>query len=147
MGWMSQADDKAAVKLVKMASGVLEDFYKDNGLALVQKKKMEPVVAGEAPPPPPTTWDSPYGGKTGESNSIVAMLGMIAEDIEKDAAKAKAEEEKALADFKEFKAMSEENISDLNAEISDLEGLNGDKLESIKDNKGDRKVLKGDLDA
>jgi chromosome segregation ATPase len=71
----SQKDDEAAGKLVKMAQGVLEDFYKESGLMLVQRRKMEPVVAGEAPPPPPATWDSPYGGKTGESSGIVAMLG------------------------------------------------------------------------
>merc|ERR1719238_505597 len=61
----SQKDDEAAGKLVKMAQGVLEDFYKESGLMLVQKNKMEPVVAGEAPPPPPPTWDAPYDGKTG----------------------------------------------------------------------------------
>merc|ERR1719324_1127651 len=143
----SQKDDEAAGKLVKMAQGVLEDFYKESGLMLVQKKKMEPVVAGEAPPPPPATWDSPYGGKTGESSGIVAMLGMIHEDIEKDAAKAKTDEEKAQADFDEFKAESEAEIADLNSEIDSLEGEKGDKEESVKDTKADRKVLKEELDA
>merc|ERR1719281_50596 len=125
----TQADDEAAAKLVKMAQGVLEDFYKENGLSLVQKKKMEPVVAGEAPPPPPTTWDAPYGGKTGESSGIVAILGMIKEDIEKDAAKAASEEKEAIKEFEEFKAESEAQIADLNSEIDSLEGEKGDKEE------------------
>merc|ERR1719393_841610 len=75
------------------------------------------------------------------------MLGMIHEDIEKDAAKAKADEEKAQAEFDEFKAESEAQIADLNSEITSLEGEKGNKEESIKDNKADRKVLKEELDA
>merc|ERR1719265_668237 len=110
-----------------MASGVLENFYKESGLALVQKKKMDPVVAGEAPPPPPATFDAPYGGKTGESQGIIAILGMIHEDIEKDQAKAKDEEEKAQEEFDEFKSESEAQIKDLNEEIASLEGKQGDK--------------------
>merc|ERR1719235_521599 len=143
----SKAEDEAAAKLVKMAQGVLEDFYKDNGLSLVQKKKMEPVTAGEAPPPPPTTWEAPYGGATGESQGIVAILGMIHADIEKDSAKAKAEEEEAQKDYDEFKEESEAEIKSLEGEIEELEGVKGDKEESVKDNKGDRKTLKGELDS
>merc|ERR1719161_2479098 len=143
----TQADDEAAAKLVKMAQGVLEDFYKENGLSLVQRKKMEPVVAGEAPPPPPPTWEAPYGGATGESQGIVAILGMIHEDIKKDAAKAKAEEEEAQSDYDEFKEESESEIKDMNEEIDSLEGVQGDKEEAVKDNKGERKTLKGELDA
>merc|ERR1719235_1968969 len=143
----TQADDEAAAKLVKMAQGVLEDFYKENGLSLVQKKKMEPVVAGEAPPPPPTTWEAPYGGATGESQGIVAILGMIHADIEKDSDKAKAEEKEAQKDYDEFKEESEAEIKSLEGEIEELEGVQGDKEESVKDNKGDRKTLKGELDS
>merc|ERR1719213_1364806 len=106
------------------------------------QKRMEPVVAGEAPPPPPNTWDAPYGGKTAESKGIVAMLGMIKEDIEKDAAKAKTEEEKAHADFEEFKAESEAQIAELTSAIEGLEGSQGEKEEAVRDNKEDRKTLK-----
>merc|ERR1719473_106708 len=108
---------------------------------------MEPVTAGEAPPPPPATWDEPYGGAKGESQGIVAILGMIAEDIEKDAAKAKAEEEEAQKDYDEFKEESEAEIESLEGEIEELEGVQGDKEESVKDNKADRKTLKGELDS
>ena len=60
---------------------VLEGFYKDNNLALVQKEK-QPVTgmdAGDAPPPPPPTWEGGYGGKTGESQGIVAIMEMVHE--------------------------------------------------------------------
>ena len=117
-----------------MAQGVLEDFYKENGLSFVQNKKMDPVAAGEAPPPPPPTWEAPYGGATGESQGIVAILGMIHDDIEKDAAKAKVEEEESQKDYDEFKEESEAEIQSLEGEIEELEGVMGDKEESVKDN-------------
>ena len=36
--------------------------------------------AGEAPPPPPATFEGDYGGKTGESQGIVAIMEMVAAD-------------------------------------------------------------------
>jgi chromosome segregation ATPase len=144
----SDADDEAAAKLVVMAKGVLESFYKDSGLMLVQKAKRQPqVVAGEAPPPPPQTWDAPYGGATGESQGIISILGMIEEDILKDKEKAKKEEEEALEEFKEFKAKSEAEMKDISDENDTLAGEQGDKESAVKDNKLDRKTLKGELDA
>merc|ERR1719160_2497229 len=72
---------------------------------------------------------------------------MIKEDIEKDAAKAKTEEEKAQADFDEFKTESEAAVAELTSAIEGLEGAQGQKEESVKDNKEDRKTLKGELDS
>merc|ERR1719235_1018036 len=144
----SDAEDKAAAELVVMSKGVLETFYKESGLMFVQKAKKAPeVVAGQAPPPPPQTWDAPYGGATGESQGIIAILGMIEEDINKDREKAKKEEEAALEEFTEFKAKSEAEMKDISDENDTLAGEQGDKESAVKDNKGDRKTLKGELDA
>merc|ERR1719375_172354 len=97
----SSADDHAAAELIKQAMDVLKGFYEDNGLVLAQRGAQPPEVkAGEAPPPPPPTWDAPYGGAKGESTGIQAILGMILEDVEKDIAKADAEEKKAIEDMK-----------------------------------------------
>merc|ERR1719446_1612430 len=114
-------DDGAAAELVDRAKSVLADFYSDNGLVFVQKKKMDPVVAGEAPPPPPATWEAPYGGKTGESQGIVAILEMIHEDILKDQTKSKADEDKAEQTFQDFKTNSENQIQTLQDANSNLE--------------------------
>merc|ERR1719220_2296739 len=83
---IAKADDEAASELVAQAKGVLESFYKENDLMLAQTGGKQPFIseAGKAPPPPPTTWDAPYGGKTEESTGIIAVLGMIKEDIDKD---------------------------------------------------------------
>merc|ERR1719506_3075036 len=89
--------DKEAAGLVMQAKTVLSDFYKDNKLMLVQKSKqpVEGMAAGDAPPPPPPTWEAPYGGKTGESTGILAILDMVHQDILKDQATAKKEEDDA----------------------------------------------------
>merc|ERR1719506_3496836 len=111
-------DDKAAAETVASAKQVLEGFYKDNGLVFAQKSKqpVEGMAAGEAPPPPPPTWEGDYGGKTGESQGIVAIMEMVYEDIKKDRADAKADEDSAQKEFDAFKKDSEDKMKALNAE-------------------------------
>lgn len=142
-------DDGAAADLVDRAKTVLADFYADNGLNLMQKskKKMDPVVAGEAPPPPPATWEAPYGGKTGESQGIVAILEMIHEDILKDKTKAKADEDKAEETFQAFKTNSEQQISTLEGANSDLEDTKGQKEDDISTAKEQRGAKHDELNA
>jgi len=143
----SNRDDGAAAELVNRAKGVLSDFYSDNGLVFMQKKKMEPVVAGEAPPPPPSTWEAPYGGKTGESQGIVAILEMIHDDIIKDQTKAKADEDKAEETFQAFKSNSESQVSTLESANTDLEDTKGQKEDDISTAKEQRGSKHDELNA
>merc|ERR1719324_2345753 len=99
----AEAEDNAAVELVSNAMGVLEKFYEENGLkftqlhAEVRRAGEEPfVAAGEAPTPPPAM--STTDGSR-ESKGVIMMLEMIKEDIEKDIAKAKKQEEEAQAAY------------------------------------------------
>jgi hypothetical protein len=140
-------NDAAAAELVQSAKGVLEDFYAENDLMFLQNKgKMEPVKAGAAPPPPPTTWEAPYGGKTGESAGIVAILEMIHEDILKDQAKAKTEEAEALASYEDFKADTEAQVSALEDSNSGLQDELGQKESDIQDNTNGRLTKKNELE-
>merc|ERR550514_1384671 len=100
-------DDKDAAATVQSASDVLEKFYKDNKLVFIQKQPVSGMAAGDAPPPPPATWEGDYGGKTGESQGIVSIMEMVHEDIEKDRADAKADEDAAQKEFDAFKKDSE----------------------------------------
>merc|ERR1719408_1016032 len=111
----TDADDKLAAETVKSAKDALSKFYKDNKLALMQQPVTD-MAAGDAPPPPPPTWEGGYGGKTGESQGIVAIMDMVREDILKDRADAKADEDAAQKEFDEFKKDSEEHIKELQAE-------------------------------
>merc|ERR1719502_2381756 len=133
-------DDGAAADLVMRAKDVLAGFYEENNLNLLQKsKKMDPVVAGEAPPPPPATWEAPYGGKTGESQGIVAILEMIHEDILKDQTKSKADEDKAEETFQAFKTNSETQIQaleDANSDLTDTKGSKESDISTAKEQRG-----------
>jgi len=142
----SKKDDEAAASLVKSAKEVLAKFYVDNGLVFVQKR-MDPITAGAAPPPPPSTWEDPYGGKTEESQGIVAILEMIYDDINKDIAKAKEEEKKSQEAFDEFKKDTEAQVTALEAANTELSTEGADAGDDVTDNKKDRLSEKGSLDA
>jgi len=142
----TNADDKAAAETVLSAKEVLTSFYKDNGLALVQKAK-QPVTedAGAAPPPPPSTWEGDYGGKTGESQGIVAIMEMVHEDILKDRADAKADEDASQTEFDNYKKDSEARTKELKADKRAQEKDMG-KAETKKgDTEKQRRTQKGAL--
>merc|ERR1719473_1974810 len=144
--WVSSDQvDKAAAETVANAKEVLESFYKDNKLVLVQGREV-PLVAGEAPPPPPKTWEAPYGGKTDESMGIVAIMEMIHEDIKMDIEKAKAEEDQAQADFEKFNEDNEQSQKDLNKAIEELSATKGEKEGTVQETKDARLSAKKELD-
>eukprot|EP00928_Gymnodinium_smaydae_P088695 TRINITY_DN72761_c0_g1_i1.p2 TRINITY_DN72761_c0_g1~~TRINITY_DN72761_c0_g1_i1.p2 ORF type:complete len:740 (-),score=261.99 TRINITY_DN72761_c0_g1_i1:68-2287(-) len=135
---VAKKDDSAAVALVDSAESVLQQFYADNGLMLAQQQQKQGV--GQAPVPPPTTWEAPYGGKTGESTGILAVLKMIADDIRKDIQKADDAENAAISDYDEVKSDLEQDNKDLSGAIVTLEGTKSDKENSVETNLGDRKA-------
>merc|ERR1719326_1042279 len=144
----TDADDKAAAETVDSARQVLEGFYKDNGLVFMQAKK-QPVTgmaAGEAPPPPPPTWEGGYGGKTGESQGIVAIMEMVHEDIVKDRADAKADEDAAAEEFDDFKKDSEAKMKDLKEEKERTEKDMGNAETDKTNTEEQRATAKGKLD-
>jgi hypothetical protein len=147
--WLiTDKDDKEAAETVMSAKAVLEDFYKENDLVLMQKK--QPVTgmkAGEAPPPPPPTWEAPYGGKTGESIGIVAIMEMVHEDIMKDRADAKADEDKSQAEYDAFKKDSEAKMADLMSEKEATEKKMGEAMEMKTETEKMRLSKKKELDA
>jgi hypothetical protein len=103
---IADADDSKAAELVDSAIGVLKKFRTDNQLDLMQVRRhgQEPfVAAGEAPTPPPSTFgDEGYGGAKGEQQGIVMIMEMVRDDIIKDQAKAKKEEDEAAAAHTKF---------------------------------------------
>merc|ERR1719375_147571 len=132
----AEADDMAAVELIESAKGVLEKFYEEAGLkfaqmhAQVRRVKQEPfVAAGEAPTPPPAGFDD-YSGGSCQSQGVIQMLIMIKEDIEKDIAKAKKQEEEAQAAYDKLVADIEAAIDAKTKTKSDLEGAMASDSES-----------------
>jgi len=139
----TDADDEAAAQTVKTAQGVIEKFYKDNGLSLAQQAK----GPGDAPKPPPSTWEGDYGGKTGESIGIVALLSMVHEDIIKDQASAKADEDKAQTEFDKFKKDSEDQLKELMSDKNARSKTKGEKGTEKSDTEKSRTTKKGALSA
>jgi hypothetical protein len=137
-------DDAEAYTTIQTGLAVLEKFYKDNMLtpALVQ-------VPGEAPPPPPPTWDTVDDySKQGEfgRKSIIAILEMIMEDVQKDQAQAKAEEDKAEFDYQAFKLESKGLIQQLLKKKVGLVQTKGGKEGEVAGQKKARGASKKELD-
>jgi len=143
------ADDKSAAELIKQASDVLKNFYKDNGLSLIQKAAQPPdnIQAGKAPPPPPQTFDAPYSGSQGESAGIQALLEMVREDVLSDIEKSTKANEKAIEEFEALKVSTREATE---ANMKAIEDMNGEVATCEKDievAKEERHASKGTLDA
>jgi len=147
----AKSDDEKAVELVERAVTVLQGFYEREGLNLAQVRrvKQEPfVTAGEAPTPPPTTWgDEGYGGSKGEHQGIVAILGLIKEDIEKDITKATADEGEAVKAYDALVADIDASISSLEKTKSDTEGTMAEDESARTGEKGERTSNQEDLDS
>merc|ERR1719181_247292 len=119
-------DDTNAIALIESAMGALSKFYTNNGLALVEKKKHhkkeEPEYAANPDTAPETFSDGGYGGRKSENTGIVAILGMIKEDLEKEVDKAKADEAAALAAYQKLYDESAATMQALTDKKTSLEG-------------------------
>jgi chromosome segregation ATPase len=144
---VTNKEDEEAAATVQSAADVIKKFYSDNNLVLAQKGMQPSVTAGEAPPPPPPTWEGGYGGKTGESQGIVALLDMVYKDIVKDQTTAKAEEDEAQNKYDAFKKESEDQMKDLMDEKNDRSRVMGKKETRLEQTKKSRGTKKDDLDA
>merc|ERR1712232_1040502 len=134
-------DDAEAKSLGEDASKVLETFYKDNNLILGQVKQ-----ARAAPPPPPSTWSKPYGGATEESKGIIAILGMVAEDIQKDIDEATAENDKAIDEYKKTKKNMEDKKKERENLNNKLASTQSDKEKDKSDTITERGTKQDGLD-
>merc|ERR1719336_1018848 len=144
----AKSDDQGAADLIVSAKDTIETFYRDNQLMLMQDKQPSTFTstAGEAPPPPPATWKGAYGGKTEETTGIVAILGMIHDDVLKDIQKADDEERAAVALYDKTKRNLETERGELTQSINDLSARKAEASEDIQDLLRGRVVDKGDLE-
>jgi len=139
-------DDKAASETVVRATDVLKEWYAENQAFIQTRQPVEGMAAGEAPPPPPPTWEGGYEGKQGESQGIVAIMEMVNEDIVKDRADAKADEDNAQKEFDAFKKDSEDHIAALKKQEEDTDKKMGDDMDSRSQETKERGTAKQNLD-
>merc|ERR1719198_2905420 len=90
-----------------------------------------------APPPPPDTWGA-YQKKDGKSNGVIALMEMLAKELEEGITESKNDEETAQKDYERLMAESQatraqnvESITAKEAAKSDLDM----KIESTKESK------------
>jgi len=144
----AKAEDEKAINLMGAAVDVLNKFYSDNQLALMQRSAQAPVVeAGAAPPPPPTTFSEPYGGAKGESNGVLGILGMIKSDVEKDIKLATSAEKESIKDYDNFMSSTDALLEELASNKAGLEGEIGSAetvISEAKTIRGDKKAVLGD---
>merc|ERR1719311_1802763 len=103
----------------------------------------------DAPPPPPESFGA-YAKKTEESNGVMAMMGMLVKDLDKEMTVATATEKDAQADYEAFlkesaekRAEDTKSVADKEAAIAEFEGL----LETDTEAKAaDEKELAGTLE-
>jgi len=141
--WLvTDSDDEKAAETVNNAKIVLAKFYSDNKLSLAQHAKQAP---GDAPVPPPATWEAPYGGKTGESQGIVALMTMVHEDILSDRSSAKKDEDNSQKEFDSFKKASEDQMKELMSDKNAAAKTQGEKGTEKSQTGTSRKTKKGEL--
>merc|ERR1712238_119489 len=74
-----------------------------------------------APPPPPETWGA-YQKKGQEHNGVIAMLDLLAADLDKDTQTAEVDEKNAQAEYETFMQDSQAKRSGDSTSIADKEG-------------------------
>jgi len=144
---LARKDDQDATQLIASAKQVLETFYRDNGLMLMQGHQQAPFesTAGSAPPPPPKTWTAPYEGKKEETKGILAILEMIHDDILSDITKAEGEEQAAVMLYQKTKTNLENQGNALTTAIVTLTGDKNGAIRDISDKTIERSTFKAEL--
>jgi len=151
-------DDADGVQILKETIVALSKFYKRNKipLALRQKGKDEPEYTNDPDKAPETIWEGgDYGGRKDETTGIIAILGMLQEDLENEMKIARKEDAEDEAEYEKGKAASQEmldaqtakkiatekELAELKAKIHDTEEYKGQKEGDL----GAEKDLKSSL--
>lgn len=106
------AADTKAKEILKFAKKRLNKFYNPT-LALTQSAQEAASFAEvgihsnekAAPGPPPDTWDA-YAKKSDESTNVVAMIGVLIADLDKEMTEAKTDEKNGQEDYETMMAES-----------------------------------------
>lgn len=151
-------DDADGVQILTETIAALSKFYKRNKIPmeLRQKGKDEPEYTNDPDKAPETIWEGAnYGGRKDETTGIIAILGMLREDLENEMkigreedAENEAEYEKGKAAAQEMldaqtakKIQTEKELAELKQKILDTEEYKSQKAGDL----GAEKDLKGSL--
>jgi len=142
-------DDTDAVGLIRNAISALEKFYKDNKIPLGLTQKPEYAEDADKAPDA-SSFSGSYGGRQSESGGILAILAMLAEDLEKEIAEGRGDDADAQAKYEKqngalqstLDAQEETKVS-VEEELASLEEKI-DATEAFKKGKSDDESAEGD---
>jgi len=140
-------DDTDAVGLIKQAITFLSKFYKDNNIPLGLMQQ-EPEYTKNPDKAPQTSWSgSNYGGRKSESGGILAILAMLAEDLEKEMAEGRADDADAQQKYLEQSGALQDALDAQEATKAGLEAEHAALVEKIAAANEFKTGKKGDQDA
>jgi len=140
-------DDSDAIELLEMAIVALTKFYKKNKIPL-SLLSTKPEYTEDPDKAPETTWDGGnYGGKTSETGGVVAIIGMLKEDLEKEMKTARQEEADDQANYEKDRAAMQAVLDAHKATKVSLERKKADIDSQIFDRKEYKGQKSDDLDS
>jgi len=137
----SLKDDSDAADLLRQAIAALSSFYKRNKMDVPQLIQKGPEYAEDPDKAPEASFSGDYGGRKSESGGILAILGMLVEDTNKEMTEGRADnadaqdkylkQNGALQDTldaqEETKASTETELADLQEKMSNYEKFKNEK--------------------
>merc|ERR1719497_16786 len=132
-------DDADGVQILTETIAALSKFYKRNKIPmeLRQKGKDEPEYTNDPDKAPETIWEGAnYGGRKDETTGIIAILGMLREDLENEMKIGRQEDDENQAEYEKGRAAAQEMLDAQTAKKIEKEGqvaeLQGKKLDTEK---------------
>jgi len=153
----SLLDDHDAVGLIREAMTALKKFYKENKIPL--NLRQDPEYTHDPDKAPDTKWKgADYGGRKSESQGIIEILAMLAEDLENEMSESRKDDADAQAKYEEqnaalqktFDAQTntkislEEQLAALEEKIDAAESYKSGKENDESAENGQKKALETD---
>lgn len=137
--------DREAVQLLTKAIEALSKFYTANKIALLQQN---PSYSENPDAAPETSWSGGnYGGRKSENTGIVAILGMIKEDVEKEMTTAAKEEAEAKADYIQERNVMQDSLDALKEKKANLESQEAETASNIAEREAEKASTEGNKGA
>merc|ERR1719472_96499 len=102
------------------------------------------ALAQGAPPPPPDTWGA-YQKKDGKSNGVIALMEMLAKELEDGITESKHEEDTAQADYERLMEESQATRAQNVESITSDEAAKADLDTNIESTKGKKASQEAEL--
>jgi len=143
-------DDADGVQILTETMVALSKFYKKNKIPLEfrQKGKGEPEYTTDPDKAPETIWDGAnYGGRKDETTGIIAILGMLREDLENEMKIGRQEDDENQAEYEKGKAAAKEMLDAQTAKKTSKEGALAELKKKMFDTAEYKGQKEGDLGA